>query len=83
MAEFQKHLEIIKDNEIKFVNPTNFEEELKNNKKQRKLLLTIDDGYKSFYDKAWPIFKKFQNSIYTLCEHERSRKTRLYELERN
>ncbi len=57
MAEFQKHLEIIKDNEIKFVNPTNFEEELKNNKKQRKLLLTIDDGYKSFYDKAWPILK--------------------------
>ena len=48
MAEFQKHLEIIKDNEIKFVNPTNFEEELKNNKKQRKLLLTIDDGINHF-----------------------------------
>ena len=39
MAEFQETLEMIKNSEIKFVNPTNFEEELKNNKKQRKLLL--------------------------------------------
>ena len=34
-----------------------FEQELINNKKQRKLLLTIDDGYQSFYEKAWPILK--------------------------
>ena len=48
---------MIKKNEIKFINPLNFEEELKNNKRQRKLLLTIDDGYKSFYKNAWPILK--------------------------
>ena len=58
MNDFIQHLEMIKKNDIKFVNPTNFEEELKNNKKQRKLLLTIDDGYQSFYDNAWPILKK-------------------------
>ena len=58
--EFKKHLEMIKKNEIKFIDPLNFEEELINNKKQRKLLLTIDDGYQSFYEKAWPILKDFK-----------------------
>ena len=58
--DFKSHLEMIKKNEIKFVNPSNFEEELINNIKQRKLLLTIDDGYQSFYEKAWPILKDFK-----------------------
>ncbi len=58
--EFLDHLKMIKTSGIKFINPSNFEEELINNKKQRKLLLTIDDGYQSFYDKAWPILKESQ-----------------------
>ena len=55
--DFKSHLDMIKKNEIKFINPSNFEQELINNKKQRKLLLTIDDGYQSFYEKAWPVLK--------------------------
>ncbi|MDA8822191.1 polysaccharide deacetylase family protein [Candidatus Pelagibacter bacterium] len=58
ILEFKKHLEIIQKNNIKFVNPKNFEKELSNNKKQRKILLTIDDGFLSFYQNAWPILKK-------------------------
>ena len=58
LDEFKKHIEIIKSNNIKFVNPKDFENELNNNKKERKLLLTIDDGYQSFYENAWPILKK-------------------------
>ena len=58
IVDFVKHLEMIKQNEIKFINPSNFEDELKNNKKQRKVLITIDDGYQSFYKNAWPILKK-------------------------
>ncbi len=56
--EFKNHLKIIEENNIKFVNPKNFEEEIKDNKSQRKILLTIDDGFSSFYENAWPILKK-------------------------
>ncbi len=58
IADFKKHLKIIEENKIHFVNPKNFETELKNNKKRRKILLTIDDGFSSFYENAWPILKK-------------------------
>ncbi len=58
MVDFQEHIKIIKKSGIKFVNPSNFEDELNNNKKQRKVLLTIDDGYQSFYDNAWPFLKE-------------------------
>ena len=55
--DFKKHIEIIEQNKIKFVNPKNFENELRNNKLQKKILLTIDDGFLSFYENAWPILK--------------------------
>ena len=55
--DFKTHLKIIEENNIKFINPKNFENELKNNKMQRKILLTIDDGFLSFYENAWPILK--------------------------
>ena len=45
ISDFKNHLKIIRDNKIKFVNPKKFEEELINNKKQRKVLLTIDDFF--------------------------------------
>ena len=57
IADFKKHLDLIKNEGIKFINPQNFIQELKNNKNQRKILLTIDDGYQSFYNNAWPILK--------------------------
>ena len=58
IVDFKEHIEMIKKSGIKFVNPSNFEVELNDNKNQRKVLLTIDDGYQSFYDHAWPILKK-------------------------
>ena len=56
--DFKEHIELIKKDGIKFVNPSNFENELNDKKKERKVLITIDDGYQSFYDNAWPILKK-------------------------
>jgi poly-beta-1,6-N-acetyl-D-glucosamine N-deacetylase len=58
ILDFKKHLEIIRKNNIKFINPKNFENELKTNQKERKILLTIDDGFLSFYQNAWPILKE-------------------------
>ena len=56
--DFLQHLKIIEENNIKFIKPDNFENELKNNKNHRKILLTIDDGFLSFYENAWPVLKE-------------------------
>ena len=49
IEDFKKQLEIIEEQKIHFVNPKNFEEELVSNKTKRKVLLTIDDAFSSFY----------------------------------
>ena len=56
--DFIKQLKIIEENNIEFVNPRNFEVDLKEKKKKRKILLTIDDAFLSFYENAWPILKE-------------------------
>ena len=55
--DFKEHINVIEKNNIKFINPKYFEKEIKENKLQPKILLTIDDGFLSFYENAWPILK--------------------------
>ena len=55
---FKEQLKIIENEGIKFIEPKKFGKSISENKKQRKLLLTIDDGLSSFYENAWPILKK-------------------------
>ena len=55
---FKKQLKIIENQGIRFIHPKNFKEELSKNKKERKVLLTIDDGLLSFYENAWPILRE-------------------------
>tara|TARA_B100000214_G_scaffold372210_1_gene350016 strand:+ start:49 stop:1101 length:1053 start_codon:yes stop_codon:yes gene_type:complete len=55
---FQNHIDIIKKNNLSFLDPNNFEFEFNNVSSEKKILLTIDDAFSSFYSNAWPILKK-------------------------
>ena len=55
---FKDHLEIIRKSKYNFYNPKDFINNFNIPKKQKKILLTIDDGFESFYKEAWPILKK-------------------------
>ena len=55
---FKEQLKIIENQDIRFIHPKNFKEDLSINKKERKVLLTIDDGLLSFYENAWPILRE-------------------------
>ena len=58
IEQFINQLNLIKKSNISYVNPNNFENSLKNKNQDRKILLTIDDSFLSFYNNAWPILKK-------------------------
>ena len=56
--DFKKQLNLIKESKIKFISYRDFENYIKIKNLDRKVLLTIDDGFSSFYENAWPILKK-------------------------
>jgi len=58
MEIFEKHIDIISNSDFNFYHPKNFLDEFDSPKKKKKVLLTIDDGFKSFYTEAWPYLKK-------------------------
>ena len=58
MDIFKKHIQIIKDQNFKFINLEDFKENFDIRKDEKKILLTVDDGFKSFYDNAWPFLKE-------------------------
>ena len=60
MDIFIRHIGIIEESNLDFYHPKKFVEEFNNAKKNKKILLTVDDGFKSFYDNAWPYLKKNQ-----------------------
>ena len=57
MNIFKKQIEIIKSSKYNFYDPKDLKENFFNPKKQKKILITIDDGFSSFYDNAWPYLK--------------------------
>ncbi len=60
MDIFKKHVELILDSNLTFYHPKDFENEFDIPKKEKKILLTVDDAFQSFYDNAWPYLKKNQ-----------------------
>ena len=58
MKVFKEQIETIENLNINFLHPKNIEEEILNKNKEKKILITIDDGFSSFYNNAWPYFKE-------------------------
>ena len=58
MDIFKRHIETIKNTGYKFYDPKSFISEFNLPKNEKKILLTIDDGFKSFYEEAWPYLKE-------------------------
>ena len=55
---FKKQLELIEKNNIEYYDPAKFDTEFRDPKLDKKVLITIDDAFSSFYENAWPILKK-------------------------
>ena len=60
MNIFEEQVNIIKKSGYKFLNPNNFHKIYDKEKLEKTILLSIDDGYDSFYQHAWPYLKNNQ-----------------------
>ena len=58
MNIFDEQMKMIKKMKYEFYDPKIFVEEYNKIKAQKKILITIDDGFLSFYKEAWPYLKK-------------------------
>ncbi len=58
MDIFKEHVDLILDANLTFYHPKDFVNEFDVPKKEKKILLTVDDAFQSFYDNAWPYLKK-------------------------
>ena len=58
MDVFKKQIEIIKNLKYNFYDPKDLGKEFHTPKIEKKILITIDDAFSSFFDVAWPYFKE-------------------------
>ncbi|MBO6480803.1 MAG: polysaccharide deacetylase family protein [Pelagibacteraceae bacterium] len=58
LDDFKSHINLIENSEFEFISHEQFEDSIKKNNLSKKILLTIDDGFYSFYKNAWPILKE-------------------------
>tara|TARA_B110000027_G_scaffold3360_1_gene2987 strand:- start:1237 stop:2295 length:1059 start_codon:yes stop_codon:yes gene_type:complete len=58
MDIFKQQIKIIKDLKYNFYDPNELEKNFSTSKIQKKILITIDDAFSSFYEVAWPYLKE-------------------------
>ena len=58
MDIFKQQIEIIKNFKYNFYDPINLEKNFHSAKIEKKILITIDDAFSSFYEVAWPYLKE-------------------------
>ena len=57
MDIFKEQIKIIENSNTIFIDPNNLDKEISAIHKTKSILLTIDDGFSSFYENAWPYLK--------------------------
>ena len=55
---FLEHLNEINNSKLEFISFDKFNKIIKSKMEKNYLLLTIDDGFESFYINAWPVLKE-------------------------
>jgi peptidoglycan/xylan/chitin deacetylase (PgdA/CDA1 family) len=58
MEVFKNQIKIIKETNYIFSDPAKFKENFTIPKKNKEILITVDDGFESFYFNAWPYLRK-------------------------
>ena len=58
MEVFKQQIKIIRNSKYKFYDPKNLKENFYTTKIEKKILITIDDAFSSFYEIAWPYLKQ-------------------------
>tara|TARA_B100000963_G_scaffold359875_1_gene388586 strand:+ start:3306 stop:4364 length:1059 start_codon:yes stop_codon:yes gene_type:complete len=58
MKVFKRHIELISKENLEFYNLKEFDENFSVPKKNKKILISVDDAFLSFYDNAWPFLKR-------------------------
>ena len=58
VKDFISHINEIRNADLKFITFEEFDVSFGKNNTSRKVLLTVDDAFSSFYKNAWPILKK-------------------------
>ncbi len=58
MDIFTKQISIINENNYNYFNPNKLDIFFEKPDKQKKILITIDDAFSSFYENAWPYLKE-------------------------
>ena len=58
MHMFEDQMNMIIKNNLDFYNPEEFNLNFNKPKERKKILITVDDAFSSFYNKAWPYLKK-------------------------
>ena len=58
MNIFKEQINIIKKNNYHFYNPKNIDNYFESPNTEKKVLITVDDAFSSFYEYAWPYLKE-------------------------
>ena len=58
VKDFISHINEIRNANLRFITFEEFDVSFGKNNTSRKVLLTVDDAFSSFYKNAWPILKK-------------------------